>query len=67
MKIVLNGVQDPIMTQFPLILAIEPKLLPPAVANGFRMDYKVLTVVVASPRSRLTARVVQGLCLSEDV
>ena len=29
------------MAQFPLILAIEPRLLPAAVANGFRMDYKV--------------------------
>lgn len=37
-------IQDPIMSQFPLILAIEPKLLPPAVANGFRMDYKVINV-----------------------
>ena len=29
------------MAQFPLILAIEPRLLPAAVTNGFRMDYKV--------------------------
>ncbi|KAG2010178.1 hypothetical protein CC2G_013021 [Coprinopsis cinerea AmutBmut pab1-1] len=32
--------RDPIMAQFPLILAIEPRLLPAAVENGFRMDYK---------------------------
>ncbi|KAF6755958.1 hypothetical protein DFP72DRAFT_990005 [Ephemerocybe angulata] len=30
----------PFSNKFPLILAIEPRLLPPAVANGFRMDYK---------------------------
>jgi hypothetical protein len=27
--------------QFPLVLAIEPRLLPYAVANGFYMDSKV--------------------------
>ncbi|PPQ69611.1 hypothetical protein CVT24_001367 [Panaeolus cyanescens] len=32
--------KDPIMPQFPLALAIEPRLLPYAVANGFSMDYK---------------------------
>ncbi|KAI0034641.1 hypothetical protein K488DRAFT_45049, partial [Vararia minispora EC-137] len=30
--------KDPIMAQFPLALAIEPRFLPLAVANGFRMD-----------------------------
>lgn len=29
------------MAQFPLALAIEPRLLPYAVANGFQMDSKV--------------------------
>ena len=29
------------MTQFPLALAIEPRLLPLAVTNGFTMDSKV--------------------------
>lgn len=29
------------MAQFPLALAIEPRLLPLAVANGFQMDSKV--------------------------
>lgn len=29
------------MTQFPLALAIEPRLLPLAVVNGFTMDSKV--------------------------
>jgi hypothetical protein len=28
------------MAQFPLALAIEPRLLPLATANGFRMDSK---------------------------
>ncbi|KAF9267428.1 hypothetical protein L218DRAFT_920273 [Marasmius fiardii PR-910] len=32
--------KDPLMAQFPLALAIEPRLLPYAVANGFRMDSK---------------------------
>ncbi|KAF4590146.1 hypothetical protein EYR38_009444 [Pleurotus pulmonarius] len=32
--------KDPIMAQFPLALAIEPRLLPLAVANGFQMDSK---------------------------
>ncbi|KAK7056770.1 hypothetical protein VNI00_002487 [Paramarasmius palmivorus] len=31
---------DPIMAHFPLALAIEPRLLPYAVANGFYMDRK---------------------------
>ncbi|KAI9465392.1 hypothetical protein BJY52DRAFT_1202178 [Lactarius psammicola] len=30
--------KDPIMAQFPLALSIEPRLLPLAIANGFRMD-----------------------------
>jgi len=29
------------MAQFPLALAVEPKLLPYATANGFSMDHKV--------------------------
>lgn len=33
--------QDPIMAQFPLALSIEPRLLPLAIANGFRMDNRV--------------------------
>ncbi|KAF8134795.1 hypothetical protein K438DRAFT_1693855 [Mycena galopus ATCC 62051] len=32
--------RDPLMSQFPLALAIEPRLLPYAVANGFEMDAK---------------------------
>ncbi|THU87049.1 hypothetical protein K435DRAFT_826523 [Dendrothele bispora CBS 962.96] len=32
--------KDPLMAQFPLALAIEPRLLPYAVANGFHMDSK---------------------------
>ncbi|KAH9480433.1 hypothetical protein JR316_0007033 [Psilocybe cubensis] len=32
--------RDPIMSQFPLALAIEPRLLPYASANGFSLDYK---------------------------
>jgi hypothetical protein len=29
------------MAQFPLALSIEPRLLPLAIANGFRMDGRV--------------------------
>ena len=36
------------MTQFPLALAIEPRLLPLAVANGFTMDSRVCTSSQAS-------------------
>ncbi|KAF5382555.1 hypothetical protein D9615_002846 [Tricholomella constricta] len=32
--------KDPLMSQFPLALAIEPRLLPYAVKNGFNMDSK---------------------------
>ncbi|KAJ6477448.1 hypothetical protein C8R47DRAFT_1140603 [Mycena vitilis] len=32
--------RDPLMAQFPLALAIEPRLLPYAVENGFHMDAK---------------------------
>ncbi|KAJ6584983.1 hypothetical protein B0H19DRAFT_1107570 [Mycena capillaripes] len=32
--------RDPLMAQFPLALAIEPRLLPYAVNNGFHMDAK---------------------------
>jgi hypothetical protein len=46
-------IQDPIATQFPLALAIEPRLLPLAVANGFTMDSKVSTPV-HSPGFTLT-------------
>ena len=33
------------MALFPLALAIEPRLLPCAIANGFSMDYKVINSV----------------------
>ncbi|TFK40782.1 hypothetical protein BDQ12DRAFT_770762 [Crucibulum laeve] len=39
-KDILEKYNDPIMSQFPLILAIEPRLLPYATANGFKMDTK---------------------------
>ncbi|KIK52027.1 hypothetical protein GYMLUDRAFT_50095 [Collybiopsis luxurians FD-317 M1] len=34
------SLKDPVLAQFPLVLAIEPRLLPFAVANGFYMDEK---------------------------
>ncbi|KAJ3507525.1 hypothetical protein NLJ89_g6256 [Agrocybe chaxingu] len=39
-QMLLEKYKDPITPQFPLALAIEPRLLPYAVANGFSMDYK---------------------------
>lgn len=37
------------MVQFPLALALEPRLLPYAVANGFYMDSKVRTLITNFP------------------
>ncbi|KAG6890646.1 hypothetical protein C0995_006622 [Termitomyces sp. Mi166 len=37
---ILEKYNDPLMVQFPLALAIEPRLLPYAVRNGFSMDRK---------------------------
>ncbi|KAG6878086.1 hypothetical protein C0993_012413 [Termitomyces sp. T159_Od127] len=37
---ILEKYNDPLMAQFPLALAIEPRLLPFAVRNGFFMDRK---------------------------
>ncbi|KAF8645256.1 hypothetical protein AX16_008081 [Volvariella volvacea WC 439] len=61
--------KDPIMAQFPLVLAIEPRLLPYAVANGFRMDIKYRDFVFrkmfeSNPESRSEdiARNVRELC-----
>ncbi|KAJ3715357.1 hypothetical protein C8R42DRAFT_218810 [Lentinula raphanica] len=39
-KFIPFSTKDPIMAQFPLALAVEPRLLPYAVANGFCMDEK---------------------------
>lgn len=36
-----DSTQDPLMVQLPIALAIEPRLLPYAEANGFHMDTKV--------------------------
>ena len=45
------------MTQFPLALAIEPRLLPLAVANGFTMDSRVCTSSLASSLPKLNSYV----------
>ncbi|KAL4073230.1 hypothetical protein V8B97DRAFT_2023022 [Scleroderma yunnanense] len=37
---ILQKYRDPLMVQLPIALAIEPRLLPYAEANGFRMDTK---------------------------
>ncbi|KAJ4482055.1 hypothetical protein J3R30DRAFT_2117499 [Lentinula aciculospora] len=39
-KFIPFSTKDPITAQFPLVLAVEPRLLPYAVANGFYMDEK---------------------------
>ncbi|KAF9220958.1 hypothetical protein BS17DRAFT_786268 [Gyrodon lividus] len=39
-KFIPFSMKDPLMAQLPIALAIEPKLLPYAEANGFRMDPK---------------------------
>ncbi|TFK64618.1 hypothetical protein BDN72DRAFT_254986 [Pluteus cervinus] len=46
--------KDPIMAQFPLALAIEPRLLPYAKANGFYMDSKYRDLVIRKMFERLT-------------
>jgi len=40
-----DSTQDPLMVQLPIALAIEPRLLPYAEANGFHMDTKVTLYV----------------------
>ncbi|OBZ71326.1 hypothetical protein A0H81_08366 [Grifola frondosa] len=40
--------KDPMMAQFPLVLAIEPRLLPYARANGFYMDRKYPWTLICS-------------------
>ena len=42
------------MSQFPLALAIEPKLLPCAISNGFSMDYKVVSHLLFSHTNTFT-------------
>ncbi|KII87013.1 hypothetical protein PLICRDRAFT_55897 [Plicaturopsis crispa FD-325 SS-3] len=39
-KFIPFSMKDPLSTSFPLALAVEPQLLPLAIANGFRMDVK---------------------------
>ena len=56
------------MAQFPLALAIEPRLLPCAVANGFLLDYKVLRMFVTlSWISNLRIHLVSRLRFPQDV
>jgi len=40
--------QDPLMVQLPIALAVEPRLLPYAEANGFHMDTKVAFDIIWS-------------------
>ncbi|KAJ7505323.1 hypothetical protein B0H11DRAFT_415511 [Mycena galericulata] len=49
--------RDPLMVQFPLALAIEPRLLPYAVANGFHMDAKYRDFVFRKMFERTAAPV----------
>ena len=56
------------MATFPLALAIEPRLLPLAVANGFEMDAKVWHFGFSMcHESDLTTSPVSRFCFSEDV
>ena len=54
------------MANFPLVLAIEPSLLPYARANGFTMDHKVGQLSPACD-SEFTCLSVSQLRLPEDV
>lgn len=45
------------MLEFPLALSYEPRLLPLAVANGFRIDVKVCDLRAISPMVMLTIHV----------
>lgn len=44
------------MVQLPIALAVEPRLLPYAEANGFRMDTKVI-VVTLTTQMMLSAKI----------
>lgn len=55
------------MAQFPLALAIEPRLLPLAVANGFQMDSKVSMYSPCSPENLTYACLVSRFRLPQDV
>lgn len=39
------ALKDPLVLDFPLALSYEPRLLPLAVKNGFRIDVKVLQIL----------------------
>ncbi|KAI9435374.1 hypothetical protein F5148DRAFT_1266602 [Russula earlei] len=56
--------KDPIMAQFPLALSIEPRLLPLAIANGFRMDGRYRDFVFRRIFARDQERGVQDILLS---
>ncbi|KAI0260220.1 hypothetical protein BC834DRAFT_1012888 [Gloeopeniophorella convolvens] len=53
--------KDPIMAQFPLALSIEPRLLPLAIANGFRMDSKYRDFVFRRILERSGEHDVEGI------
>ncbi|KAF9049582.1 hypothetical protein BDZ89DRAFT_655889 [Hymenopellis radicata] len=48
--------KDPLMAQFPLALALEPRLLPYAVANGFYMDSKYRNFIFRKMFERVSDR-----------
>lgn len=54
------------MVQFPLALAVEPRLLPFAVANGFQMDAKVRGPVSVIGQTFMSFEV-SRFCLPENV
>lgn len=61
----MRHIQDPIATQLPLAFALEPSLLPLAVANGFHMDSKVC--LRSAFRSMLTFALVSRFYIPKDV
>ncbi|KAH7921919.1 hypothetical protein BV22DRAFT_1131886 [Leucogyrophana mollusca] len=63
-KFIPFSIKDPIMAQFPLALAIEPRLLPFAEANGFHMDTKYRDFVFRKMFEKLA---VNGNDRTEDI
>ncbi|PBK74864.1 hypothetical protein ARMSODRAFT_950920 [Armillaria solidipes] len=53
--------KDPLMAQFPLALALEPRLLPYAVSNGFFMDSKYRNFIFRKMFEKVSERSVDDV------
>lgn len=53
--------KDPLMAQFPLALALEPRLLPYAVSNGFFMDSKYRNFIFRKMFEKVSGRSVDDV------